>query len=116
VETYRGFCMRFVRGFDEQIIEELDNKNPEFHSEAALARGSWALKPRGHTSLPLSIRTEPQASASGGNWSSRQHSSREASKVLSRLSESDNEGLVEAVHEALAMAEEPSDEDDIFLQ
>ncbi len=45
----------------------------------------------------------------------------EASEVLSRLIESDDEDIVEAVHEALAMAEEPADEDEddedgLFLQ
>lgn len=40
---------------------------------------------------------------------------------MSRLIESDDEDIVEAVHEALAMAEEPSDEDEddedgLFLQ
>jgi hypothetical protein len=36
----------------------------------------------------------------------------EAREVLSRLIESDDEDIVEAVHEALGMAEEPSDEDE----
>jgi hypothetical protein len=46
----------------------------------------------------------------------------EASEVLSGLSESDDEDIVEAVDEALATAEEPSgedmddDEDDFFLE
>jgi hypothetical protein len=43
----------------------------------------------------------------------------EASEVLSGLIESDDEDIIEAVQEALAMAEEPSgededDEDDLF--
>ena len=38
------FCMRFLRGFDEQIVEELDNKNPDIHLEAALAAGSWGVE------------------------------------------------------------------------
>jgi hypothetical protein len=46
---------------------------------------------------------------------------KEASEVLSPLIESDDEDIVEVVHEALAMAEEPSDEDEddedgLFLQ
>src|SRR6266481_2795514 len=37
------FCMRFVRGFDEQILESLDSKNPDIHCEAVLAAGNWGV-------------------------------------------------------------------------
>src|SRR2546422_535011 len=37
------FCMRFVRGFDEQILQALNSKNPDIHCEAVLAAGNWAV-------------------------------------------------------------------------
>ena len=37
------FCMRFVRGFDEQILEALDSENPDIHYEAVCAAGSWEV-------------------------------------------------------------------------
>jgi len=114
------FCMRFLRGFDEQIVEELDNKNPDIQLEAVLAAGNWgveaawphiaALIHSGRTPKPLllaAIEAVPSVCP------------QEASEVLSGLVESDDEDIIEAVQEALAMAEEPSggDEDgvdDIF--
>ena len=57
------FCMRFVRGFDAQILEALDSKNTNIHYEAVLAAGNWevdaawphvaALVASGDTDKPL---------------------------------------------------------------
>ena len=107
------FCMRFLRGFDEQIVEELDNKNPDIQLEAVLAAGNWgvgaawphiaALIHSGRTPKPLllaAIEAVPSVCP------------QEASEVLSGLVESDDEDIIEAVQEALAMAEEPTGEDE----
>ena len=42
------FCMRFVRGFDEQIVEALDSENPDIHYEAVCAAGAgrWTAPAR----------------------------------------------------------------------
>ena len=116
------FCMRFVRGFDGQIVEELDNRDPTIELEAVLAAGNWGLEAAwpqvaalihsGQTPKPLllaAIEAVPSIRP------------QEASEVLSNLTESDDEDIVEAVHEALALAEgtylEDEDEgDDLFLQ
>ncbi len=116
------FCMRFLRGFDAQIVEELDNRNPDIQLEAVLAAGNWgvgaswphiaALIHSGRTPKPLllaAIEAVPSIHP------------QEASEVLSGLIESDDEDIIEAVQEALAMAEEPSgedegDEDDLFQE
>ena len=37
------FCMRFVRGFDEQILEGLESTNPDIRYEAVLAAGNWEM-------------------------------------------------------------------------
>jgi hypothetical protein len=105
------FCMRFVRGFDEQILEALDSKNPDIHYEAVCAAGTWevdaawphitALVTSGKTDKPLLLaaieavaRIRPQ----------------EAAEILNDLTDSDDADVVEAVFEA--MAEGLSDEDD----
>ena len=105
--------MRFVRGFDEQILEALDSKNPDIHYEAVCAAGTWevdaawphiaALVTSGETDKPLLLaaieavaRIRPQ----------------EAAEILDDLTDSDDEDVVGAVFEATAMAEGPSDEDD----
>jgi uncharacterized protein (UPF0147 family) len=107
------FCMRFLRGFDEQIVEELDSRNPDIHLEAVLAAGTWgvraawphiaALIHSGRTPKPLllaAIEAVPSVCP------------QEAGEVLSGLIESDDEDIIEAVQEALAMAEEPSCDDE----
>jgi hypothetical protein len=107
------FCMRFVRGFDEQIVEQLDNRKPDIQLEAVLAAANWgvraswphiaALIHSGRTPKPLllaAIEAVPTVCP------------QEAGEVLSGLIESDDEDIVEAVHEALAMAEEPSGDDE----
>ena len=107
------FCMRFVRGFDEQILEALDSRNPDIRYEAVCAAGTWevdaawphitALVTSGGTDKPLLLaaieavaRIRPQ----------------EAAEILNDFTDSDDEDIVEAVFEATAMAEGPSDEDD----
>jgi hypothetical protein len=116
------FCMRFLSGFDEQIVEELDSRNPDIHLEAVLAAGNWgigaawphiaALIHSGRTPKPLllaAIEAVPTVCP------------QEAGEVLSGLVESDDEDIFEAVQEALEMAAEPygedqDGEDDIFLE
>jgi hypothetical protein len=36
--------MRFVRRFDGQIVEELDNRDTAIQLEAVLAAGNWGLE------------------------------------------------------------------------
>ena len=38
------FCMRFIKGFDELIVEALANKSPDIYYEAVLAAGNWGIK------------------------------------------------------------------------
>jgi hypothetical protein len=107
------FCMRFVRGFDEQILEALDSANPDIHYEAVCAAGAWevdaawphirVLVTSGRTDKPLLL------AAIDAVASIRP---REAAEILQPLTDSDDEDVVDAVFEALAMAEGPSDEDD----
>ena len=106
------FCMRFVRGFDEQILEALDSKNPDIHCEAVLAAGNWevdaawphvaALVASEETDKPLLLAAIAAAA------SIRPH---EAAEILDDLADSDDEDIVAAVDEALAMAGGPSGED-----
>jgi len=37
------FCMRFIRGFDEQILEALETQNPDIHYQAVCAAGNWEM-------------------------------------------------------------------------
>ncbi len=107
------FCMRFVRGFAEQILEALESANQDIHYEAVLAAGNWAMA----TAWPhvAALVTTPGTekhlllAAIDAVASIRPH---EASAILNDLADSDDEDIVSAVHEAIAMAEGPLDEDD----
>ncbi len=106
------FCMRFVRGCDEQILEALDNKNPDIRYEAVLASGNWEvdaawpyvadLVTSGHTEKPLLL------AAIDAIASIRPH---EAAEILDDLADSDDEDVVAAVHQAMAVAQAASDQD-----
>ena len=107
------FCMQYVRGFDKQILEALNSKDPDIHYEAVCAAGNWEVsKAWKHIkALVTSATTEKSLllAAIDAVASIRPH---EAGTVLSDLLASNDEDIVEAVHEALAMAEGLSEEDD----
>ena len=107
------FCMRFVRGFDEQILEALDSKNPDIHHEAVSAAGAWGVE-AAWPHIAALIRTEgttkPLLLAAIGAVAAIRP--QEAAEILGELTLSDDEDVVEAVEEALAMAEGPLGEDD----
>jgi hypothetical protein len=116
------FCMRFVRGFDEQIREALDNKNPDIHCEAVLAAGTWGVEAAWpHVAALVTSDKTPKALLLAAIEAVPSIRPQEAGELLRELTDSDDEDIVEAAYEALAMAEGPSDsdeddEDDPFLQ
>lgn len=107
------FCMRFVRGFDEQILEALASRNPDLRYEAVLAAGNWAVDAAWPhvAALVTSGKTEKSLllAAIDAAASIRPH---DAPELLDDLADSGDEDIADAVHEALAMAEGPSGDDD----
>ena len=107
------FCMQFVRGFDDQILEALDSDAADIHYQAVCAAGSWevdaawphiaALVTSDETDKPLLLAAiEAVASIRP----------EEAPEILGDLTDSDDEDIVEVAFEALAMAEGPTEDDD----
>jgi hypothetical protein len=107
------FCMRFVRGFDEQILAALDSGNPEIHYEAVCAAGNWevdaawphiaALVTSAETDKPVLLAAiEAVASIRP----------QEAAEILLELTDADDEDIAEAAYDAMAMAGGLSGEDD----
>jgi len=107
------FAMRWVRGFDDQILEALKSTDPEIHYEAVRAAGNWglagawshivALVQDAGTPKPLLV------AAIGGVASIRPA---EARTILADLADSDDEEIAEAADEAISMADAAPDEDD----
>ncbi|MEE8303510.1 MAG: hypothetical protein V3S24_13875, partial [Candidatus Tectomicrobia bacterium] len=112
------FCMRFIRGFDEQILEALNSDDSDIHYEAVCAAGNWevdaawshvaALVTEGQTDKDLLLAAiEAVASIRP----------RQAGTILGDLLNADDEDIADAVFEALSMSghlSELDDEDDAW--
>ena len=107
------FCMCFIRGFEKQILEALDSKNPDINTQAVCAAGNWevdaawphiaALVTAVETDKPLLL------AAIEALVSIRPQ---EASEVLANLTDSHDEDITEAVYDALALTEGLSEDED----
>jgi uncharacterized protein (UPF0147 family) len=106
------FCMRFVRGFDEHIVEALDSDSEDIRYEAVLAAGSWEVAGAWPhvVALVTSSRTPKQLLLAAITAVASIRPA-EALTILDDLLDSDDEEVVAAVEEALALAEGPPDED-----
>jgi hypothetical protein len=109
------FSMRWVRGFDKQILAALNSTNPDIHYEAVRAAGNWELDAAWPHVVELvnNPRTPKRLllAAIGAAGSIRPA---EAPGILLDLADSDDEDIAEAADEAMTMAEGASayEEDD----
>ena len=107
------FSMRWVRGFDDQILEALKSDDPEIHCQAIQAAGNWELAAAwSHTLALVRDPATPKSlllAAIGAVASIRPA---EAGSVLVDLTDSDDEEIAEAADEAIGMAETFPDEED----
>jgi len=109
------FAMRFVRGFDDQILEALKSTDPEIHSEAVEAAGNWELDaawPRLVALVEDPNTPKPLLLAAIGAVGTIRPA--EAGAILADLVDSEDEDVSEAVTDALMMAEGASDEDEEY--
>jgi len=107
------FSMRWVRGFDDQILEALKSGDAEIQCEAIQAAGNWGLTAAWSHILAFvrgAATPKPVLLAAIGAVASIRPA--EARSVLVDLADSDDEEIAEAVDEAIAMAETVSDDED----
>ena len=107
------FSMRWVRGFDDQILLALKNDDPAIRYEAVIAAGNWGLAGAWSHIVALvqdAGTPKPLLLAAIGAVGSIRPS--EAREILVHLADSDDEEVAEAVDEAMAAADVPSDEED----
>ncbi|MFZ0287772.1 MAG: HEAT repeat domain-containing protein [Candidatus Sulfotelmatobacter sp.] len=107
------FSMRWIRGFDDQILTALKSSDLEIKYQAVIAAGNWELDAAwspivellndAHSPKPLLL------AAIGAVGSIRPD---EAPEILVDLADSDDEEIAEAVEEAVAQADVASDEED----
>lgn len=108
------FCMCYVLGFDEQIIESLESENPDIHYQAVRAAGDWQLDAAWPhvASLVASEETDKFLLLAAIDAVTNIRP-REAGVLLIHLIDSDDEEIVEAAYDAMVMAEEPYEFDDL---
>jgi len=103
------FCMGFVDGFEEEILEALESEDPEVRFEAVRSAGLqavYAAWPRIHAIL-RSARSDRALilAAISAAASIRYDDSDELAAALGDLPDSDDEEIADAALEALMMAE-----------
>jgi hypothetical protein len=107
------FAMRWVRGFDDQILAALKSSDLEIKYQAVVAAGNWGLDAAWSPIVELLSDAHcPKhflLAAIGAVGSIRPD---EAPEILVDLANSDDEEIAEAVEEAVALAGVASDEDD----
>ncbi len=100
------FCMGWVRGFDEEIVGALEGGDPDVAYEAVCAAANWGVagawphvaalvRSPGTGKLLLLAAIDAVASIRPD----------EATEVLAPLADAEDEDVVDAVHEALALVD-----------
>jgi hypothetical protein len=107
------FSMRWVSGFDGQILEALNSADPDIHYEAVEAAGNWELDAAWeHVVALIQNANTPKRLLLAAIGALASIDPSEAGPILVDLSLSDDEEIADAVSEAMAMAETAFDEED----
>jgi hypothetical protein len=107
------FAMRWVRGFDAQILEALKSTDPDTHYEAVEAAGNWELAAAWpHVAGLVRDAGTPKPLLLAAIGAIAQIRPGEARRILVDLADSDDEEIAEAADEAMSLARPALDEDD----
>jgi HEAT repeat protein len=100
------FAMRWVRGFDDEIMEALGNRDEEIHSEAVMAAGNFSVDAAwDHVSALVEDEKTPKSLRLAAIEAVGAIRPREAMEILIDLADSSDEDIAEAAAEALSMAD-----------
>ena len=106
------FCMQWIGGFERQILQALESEDLEIHYEAVCAAGSWEVDGAwSHVAALISAAGVDKALLLAAIDAVASIRPEEAGKVLVNLTDSEDEDIVEAAYEAMAMADGPADDD-----
>ncbi len=99
------FGMAHVRGFDKEILDSLNDTNPDIHYEAVRAAGNWEIKKAWpHIASLLASRKTEKALLLAAIESSANISPGDALEALQPFLVSKDEDIAEAADEAASMA------------
>lgn len=100
------FAMEYVRGFDDEILDALGSENDEIEYQAVCAAGAWGLDAAWrHVSGILASDCNDKALLLAAIEAVASIRPKEAGMVLVDLTDHDDEDVVEAAHEAMAMGD-----------
>jgi uncharacterized protein (UPF0147 family) len=100
------FAMRWVRGFDVQILEALGTQDLDIHTEAVLAAGNWSVDAAwDHVAALVEDPMTPRNLRLAAIEALGSIRPKEAIEVLIDLADSPDEDIADAAEEALVMAE-----------
>lgn len=107
------FAMRWVRGFDDQILGALESSDPEIHLEAVAAAGNWQLD----AAWPHVVALVKDASTSkqlllAAIQAAGYIRPQQAQEILADLIDSRDNEIADAADEAISMAQAISGEED----
>jgi hypothetical protein len=112
------FCMRFLSGFNAEILESVESANPDIEYQAVCAAGNWEVGGAWpHISKLLASGKTEKALLLAAIEAVAGVRPEEAEEVLDEFIDDEDEDIVEAAYEAMAMAgvvweDENYDEDD----
>jgi len=107
------FCMRFIRGFNDQIFEALKNENQDIHYQAVCAAGNWEVDAAwSHIASLITTEETDKYLLLAAIEAVAGIRPQEAAEILIDLIESEDEDIAEAAYEAMAMTGAGFDEDD----
>ncbi len=109
------FSMRWVRGFDDLILDALKSHDPEIHCEAVLAAGNWKLDGAwSHIAALARDSATPKPLRLAAIGAVADIRPLEANEILFDLTASDDPEIAEAADEAIALAigRDSADDDD----
>ena len=106
------FCMRYVRGFEKQILEALESQDPKIHYEAISAAGNWEVDAAWpHITALLASSATSKDLLLAAIEAVATIRPREAGPLLVDLADSDDEDIADAADEAMSMAAGMADAD-----
>jgi hypothetical protein len=107
------FCMGWIPGFDEQIVEMLDSRNPDIHFEAVCAAGEQGVAAAWpHVSALLASEKTEKHLRLAAIGAAATICPEEAEELLVELADSDDEEVAQAADDALLMAQGLNEFDD----
>jgi hypothetical protein len=100
------FCMGFLPGFKDEILEALQSGNEDLEYEAVIAAGNWELDEAWpHIAGLVVLKETDKTLLLAAIDAVAAIRPRDAGKTLAHLLDSLDEDIVDAAHEAISMAE-----------